>query len=207
MTKLYKYECGECLYVIKFSKHPSLFKIGISVNINNRLIQLKGDHGEVQSISVYYGSNAKYVERILHNTFKNFRVRVSGQGGTEFFKEHISFDTLENACASCGLERREPVFTLKNKASKIKKAKEDFSKGFNTTERPLYFQHLIDYIKRVGECFVIVGENTWSVNLVSSNTLSVVNRHQSRVLCVNEDVDLLWLRNNCNIIRFWDEYC
>lgn len=200
MSKCDEFEKGECLYLIKFNNHPNLFKIGISVNINNRIRQLKEDHGEVKSISVYYGKNYKYVERILHNIFGNERVKVHGQGGTEFFKNTICLEVLENTCKSCDLILKNPIVKGKKKVEK----KKVLLTGYDTTFRPLYIKHLITYLLKFKECYVIKGSEVWNVLLEKDSILKFTNNYEDRNIDTSDRKDLSWLQTNLNITDHWN---
>lgn len=202
MRGLLNFEKGECLYVIRFTNHPNLLKIGISKNVNNRISQLKQDHGEVTSISAYYGNNSKYVERILHNTFGDKRVKVVGQGGTEFFKDTLSLEVLELTCVSCGLVLKSPK--VKNKRKMNTKVSKVLN-GYNTSFRPLYIEHLLNCIKNLKGCYVENGNVRWNVKMINSNCLEFSSDHMCKTVDINVNEDLIWLNLNCNIVDFWNE--
>ena len=84
------------LYIVNFSKRTGLSKIGVSVNVFNRLSTLKKDHGNVLKISVFEGENYKIAEKYLHAAFKNKNVIIDDtDGGTEFFSD-IDLKEIEN---------------------------------------------------------------------------------------------------------------
>ena len=89
------------LYLCEFSKRKGLVKIGISKNLEQRVSQLELSHGKLKkNIKVYQGSSYKEFERLLHKKYNNSRIKVRGDGGTEFFKKecvdfNLVFETLK----------------------------------------------------------------------------------------------------------------
>lgn len=84
------------LYFVSFENYPTLVKIGITKNLNNRMNQLSRVHGRI--ISGRWHSYARrkevsIIEKRLHSLFSKFRINVEGNGGTEFFDSYKSFRT------------------------------------------------------------------------------------------------------------------
>lgn len=82
------------LYFLMFEKYPELTKIGITKDIDKRVKQLSRIHGKVISGGWWQYSKRKeasIIEKRLHTLLNNFRVKVEGNGGTEFFDSYKSF--------------------------------------------------------------------------------------------------------------------
>lgn len=91
------------LYVLGFSKHPSLLKVGVSKSPLDRIRTLEKWHGKCVS-SVFYNMGKTYhrAEKLIHVLLEDSNVRVDGGGGTEFFNSDAVFDTVEKVVELCG---------------------------------------------------------------------------------------------------------
>jgi hypothetical protein len=78
------------VYVTGFADRPGLIKIGVAKDVDARMATLSAWHGQPVRLRRYpVGEDYKKVERALHREFKASNVRVTGDGGTEFFDESI----------------------------------------------------------------------------------------------------------------------
>ena len=91
------------LYVLGFSKYPSLLKVGISKSPIARVRTLEVWHGKCVS-SVFYNMGKTYqrAEKLLHILLEDSNVRVDGDGGTEFFRSEEVFDKVSKVVELCG---------------------------------------------------------------------------------------------------------
>lgn len=96
------------LYVLGFSKHPSLLKVGVSKSPIGRVAKLESVHGKCTS-SEFYNMGKLYTraEKLLHMLLEESNVRVDGEGGTEFFKADEVAEVVEKVVALCGGMREE----------------------------------------------------------------------------------------------------
>lgn len=84
------------VYLIKFDSNPNLVKIGKSIIPEDRAIQLSKTHGKPIFKKFFdIGKDYSCVERLLHIKFASDRLRVAGDGGTEFFNDRIAIDAEE----------------------------------------------------------------------------------------------------------------
>lgn len=104
------------LYVLGFSKHPSLLKVGVSKSPLDRIRTLEKWHGECVS-SVFYNMGKTYhrAEKLIHVLLEDSNVCVDGDGGTEFFNSDVVFDTVERVVDLCGgkVEDIKPPVTIR----------------------------------------------------------------------------------------------
>ena len=78
------------VYVAKFENQPCLIKIGISENVKTRITTLQNVHGKATLCDKYIvGDSYIKMESFLHKMCAANQVRVSGDGGTEFFKDCV----------------------------------------------------------------------------------------------------------------------
>ena len=84
------------LYIAEFENQEGLVKIGISSKPDRRFKQLSRAHGPVlkNTLVVYTPKNYKQLEKVLHASLKDFKVRVGGDGGTEFFDKACRQEAL-----------------------------------------------------------------------------------------------------------------
>ena len=83
------------LYVLGFSNHPSLLKVGVSKSPLDRIATLEKHHGKCVS-SVFYNMGKTYqrAEKLIHVLLDESNVIVDGDGGTEFFDRDVVFDVV-----------------------------------------------------------------------------------------------------------------
>lgn len=108
------------LYVLGFSKHPSLLKVGVSKSPLDRTRTLEKWHGECVS-SVFYNMGKTYhrAEKLIHVLLEGSNVRVDGDGGTEFFNSDVVFDTVERVVELCGGNKEKVIREDKIKLTKL----------------------------------------------------------------------------------------
>lgn len=98
------------LYILGFSKHPSLLKVGVSKSPLDRIRTLEKWHGECVS-SVFYNMGKTYhrAEKLIHVLLEDSNVRVDGDGGTEFFNADVVFGMVEKVVELCGGNKEEII--------------------------------------------------------------------------------------------------
>lgn len=76
------------LYIVEHVELPIL-KIGMSKNVDNRLMNIKCNFGEVNPIFVRPFDNCRHIETSLHNQFEDYKYNEfksgDGEGYTEWF--------------------------------------------------------------------------------------------------------------------------
>lgn len=94
-------------YIAKFENKKSFIKIGITTDWQSRVKQLERSHGKTLEFYLFDCKDNRFVESTLHGEFYEFRVKVSGEGGTEFFNESCLLDVINRAESLSTLVTRE----------------------------------------------------------------------------------------------------
>jgi hypothetical protein len=109
--------CRE-VYVAVFERHPTLVKIGKATVARRRLSKLEETHGKLLFAEFAdYGDDCSKMERRLHKRFQDYRVKVPGDGGTEFFESSIKEAVLNSLATHSG-------FCLSSLEAKLQKEEE-----------------------------------------------------------------------------------
>lgn len=108
------------VYIIEFERYPHLLKIGMAKSTKSRLQTLRISHGKEKAVKVFSGKLYKQAERILHEKLSNYRTRISGDGGTEFFSKELNMQEIEKILYFCEMKEVQPRANHQ-KAKKVEK--------------------------------------------------------------------------------------
>lgn len=85
------------VYLIKCNSQPEYYKVGIAIDVENRLAQLQtGSPFELTIEECYSFDNAEIVERAIHQAWKKVRVRG------EWFDKIDVHDLFNQICSTLG---------------------------------------------------------------------------------------------------------
>lgn len=108
------------VYVAEFRDRQGLVKVGVSTNVKVRMKSLEACHGECTSLHTFFvGPTGKRKEKQTHRKFSTHNVKVSGDGGTEFFSRCAKPDILNFLQAQVSKETKE-IECLKSMIDKRK---------------------------------------------------------------------------------------
>lgn len=120
------------LYLLKFNKYPTLTKVGISRSIDTRIKVLKPVHGDYSIVKIYHiGKHTAKVERLLHSILEPYNIKVSGEGGSEFFEltDYIVIESLVNLCGDFDVSN-DITITKRRSRNRVTKPAEPIKHSF-----------------------------------------------------------------------------